>query len=159
MVNKKIMLGQLILRAVILLLFFLGIFIEIPGIRYIFILFIIANLVLGFINHKKDIFMNIIFIGLAPWLFIPILEYLITMIISVLLALHLGLFYLWFRKDGVVEVKNKNVKGKKGEEEKKFHMPVWLIILLTVVGTIILLLIFLALLAFGSVSSGVQVAG
>ncbi len=152
--TKQTMWAQLIARALIFLLFLVGIFIEIPGLRYVFILFIIANIVLGFINGKKDILTNVIFVILTPLLFIPVLEYLITIILEVILGIHLAMFYLWFRKGGVEEVKDK--KGKK-DEGRKF--PLWLIILLTVVGIVVLLLVVLAILAFGSVSSGVQFAG
>ena len=158
--TKQTMLAQLILRAVIFLLFLLGIFIVVPGLRYIFILFIIANIVLGFINGKKDILANMSFVILTPWLFVPVLEYLITIILEVILGIHLVMFYLWFRKGGVKEEKDKKVK--KGEEEKKkFHIPAWLIVLLIIMGVFLLLLILviLAFAGFSSVSSGVQVAG
>lgn len=158
--TKQTMLAQLILRAVIFFLFLLGLFIVVPGLRYLFILFIIGNIVLGFINGKKNIFVNIIFVLLIPWLFVPVLEYLITIILVVLLGIHLVMFYLWFRKGGVEEVKDKKVK--KGEEEKKkFHFPVWLIVVLIIAGVFLLLLILVALVfaGFSSVSTGVQVAG
>ena len=156
MKTKQTMLAQLIARAVIFALFLLGIFIVVPGLRYIFILFIIANIVLGFINDKRDILVNIIFIMLTPWLFIPVLEYLITIILVILIGINLVMFYLWFRKGGVKKVKDK--KGKK-EEVKERKFPVWLIVFLAIVGVVVLLFILLVILAFGSVSSGVQVAG
>lgn len=151
------MLAQLIARAVILFLFLLGIFIVVPGLRYVFIVFIIANIVLGFINGKKDISFNVVFILLTPSLFIPVLEYLTTIILVVLLGIHLLMFYLWFRKGGVEKVKDK--KGKKEEDKEKKKFPVWLIVLLTVVGIVVLLAALLIILAFASISSGVQVAG
>lgn len=155
MVKTKTMLAQLIARAVIFFLFLLGLFIVVPGLRYIFILFIILNIVLGFINGKKNIFINIIFVLLTPWLFFPILEYMITAILVVLLGIHLLRFFLWFRKGGVVEKK----KEKKDEEKKKF--PRWLIIVLILAGVFFLFLILVALAfaGFSSVSTGVQVAG
>ena len=156
MKKKQTMLAHLIARAAILLLFLFAIFIEIPFLKYAFIVFIIANIVLGFINGKKDILINVGSVLLAPWLFIPVLEYLITIILVIILGVHLVMFYLWFRKGGVEEVKDEKVKGKK-EEGRKF--PVWLIVLLTIVGIVVLLFIFLVVLAFGSMSSGVQVAG
>ncbi len=148
--TKQTMLAQLIARAVILFLFLLGIFIVIPGLRYMLIVFIIGNIVLGFINGKKDILMNIIFILLTPWLFIPVLEYLITIILVILLGIHLVMFYLWFRKGGVEEVKGKKVK--KGEEEKKkIHISGVLIAIAIIIGLVLLGLILVAL--FFSVTS------
>lgn len=153
MVKTKTILAQLITRAVIFLLFLAGIFIVVPGLRYVFILFIIANIVLGFINDKKDILANIGFIMLTPWLFIPVLEYLITIILVILIGINLVMFYLWFKKGGVNEVKSKK------EEKKKIHLPVWLIVLLIIIGIFFLFLVFMAIFAFSSVSGGVQVAG
>ncbi len=154
------MLAQLIARAVIFVLFLLSIFIVVPALRYIFISFIIINLVLGFINGKKDISFNVVFILLTPSLFIPVLEYLITIILVILIGINLLMFYLWFRKGGVEKVKDK--KGKK-EEVKERKFPVWLIVFLAIVGVVVLLFILLVILAFSSVSSGVssgvQVAG
>jgi len=105
--TQKTMLWQLIARGAMFLLFLLSIFIVVPLIRYIFILFIIVNLILGFINGKKSIFMNIVFIILAPSLFIFIWEYLITIVLVVLTGIHLLLFYLWFRKGGIEKVEKK----------------------------------------------------
>ena len=140
--KTKIILAQLITRAVIFLLFLLGIFLVVPGLRYVFILFIIANLVLGFINGKRNLPANITFIILTPLLFIPVLEYLITAILVVLTGIHLVRFYLWFSKGYVEEVKDK---------KKKFHIPRWLIVVLIIIGIFFLFLI-LAALAFTSFS-------
>ena len=107
--TKKTMLAQLIAMAVIFALFLLAIFVVVPGLRYLFMLFIIINLVLGFINGKKNLPANISFIMLTPALFIPVLEYLITVILVVITGLHLLRFYLWFEKGG------KKKKGKKAE--------------------------------------------
>jgi hypothetical protein len=96
--KEKTRLAQLIARAVIFVLFFLSIFIVIPGIRFLFMLFIVVNLVLGFINGRRNILTNVVFVLLAPWLFIPILEYLATVILVVITGVHLLRFYLWFRK-------------------------------------------------------------
>ena len=103
---------QLAIRAIMFLLFLLAIFVVIPGLRYIFILFIIVNIILGFINKKRSIFMNIVFIILAPSLFIFIWEYLITVILVVLTGIHVLMFYLWFKGGGVEKVKVKKVVGK-----------------------------------------------
>jgi len=154
--TKQTMLAQLIARAVIFFLFLLGLFMVVPGLRYLLILFIIGNVVLGFINGKRNIFMNIIFIGLTPWLFFPILEYMITAILVVLLGVHLVRFYLWYKKGGIVKIKD-----KKDEEKKKFYIPRWLIVVLIIMGVFFLFLILVALIfaGFSSVSTGVQVAG
>jgi len=96
---KKTMLAQLIVRVVMFLLFLLSVFIIVPSIRYLFIVFIIVNLVLGFINKKRSIFMNIVFILLFPSLFIPIWEYLITIILLALTGIHVLMFCLWYQKD------------------------------------------------------------
>ena len=111
--TKQTMLAQLIARAVIFVLFLLAIFVVVPGLRYVFIVFIIANFVLGFINGRKDISFNIVFILLTPWLFVLVLEYLITLILVILIGINLVMFYLWFRKGGVEKVKDK--KGKREE--------------------------------------------
>ena len=159
--TKQTMLVQLIARAMIFVLFLLSIFIVVPGLRYVFILFIIANIVLGFINGKRDILVNIIFIMLTPWLFIPVLEYLITIILVVLIGIHLLMFYLWFRKGGVEEVKNKKGNKEEDKEKKKIHIPGWLIALLIIIGVFLLLLVLviLAFAGFSGVSSGVQISG
>jgi len=98
--TKQTMLAQLIARAVIFFLLLLGIFIVVPVLRYLFILFIIANLVLGFINGKRDMFTNVVFIWLTPSLFIPVLEYLTTIILFVVTGIHLLMFYLWYKEGG-----------------------------------------------------------
>ena len=103
---------QLAIRLIMFLLFVVAIFVAIPGLRYIFILFIIANIILGFMNGKKSIITNIVFILLAPSLFILIWEYLITVILVVLTGIHTLLFYLWFRRGGVEKVKVKKVEKK-----------------------------------------------
>ncbi len=143
--TKQTMLAQLIARAVIFALFLLSIFIVVPGIRYLFILFIIANIVLGFINGKRNLPANITFIILTPSLFIPVLEYLTTVILVVLTGIYLIIFYLWFRKGGVEEVKDK---------KKKFHFSGWLIVVSIIIAIIFLLLIIMALLFFSTTSIG-----
>lgn len=147
------MLAQLIARAVIFLLFLLAIFVVVPALRFLFILFIIANIVLGFINGKKSIPENIIFIILTPSLFIPVLEYLTTVILVVLTGVHLLRFYLWFRKGGV------DVKKKEEEKKKKFHIlglqiavPIIILIFLIL---FILFILLMALLFFSTTSVGI----
>ncbi len=142
--TKQTMLVQLIARAVIFALFLLALFVVVPALRYLLILFIITNIGLGFINGKRDLPANIIFIILTPSLFIPVLEYLTTIILVVLLGISLLRFYLWFRKGGVEEVKDK---------KKKFHIPGWLIAVLIVIAVIFILLVLMALLFFSTTSS------
>ncbi len=117
--TKQTMLAQLIAGAVIFALFLLSIFVVVPVLRYVFILFIIANIVLGFINGKRNILMNIIFIGLTPSLFIPVLEYLITIILGVLTVIHLVMFWLWYKDGGKEKTeKSDNNKIQKLKENK-----------------------------------------
>ncbi len=115
--TKQTMIAQLIVRAVILLLLLLGLLIVVPGLRYLFMLFIIVNFVLGFINGRRDLPVNITFIILTPLLFIPILEYLITIILVILTGIHLVRFWLWYR-DGGKEKKRKSYNDNNKIEEK-----------------------------------------
>ena len=104
-INKQTMLSQFIIRILIFLLFFLGIFIELPSfILYLFLPLIIANLVLGFINKKRDIFTNINFLVLYPFLFVIIIEYLVTILGTILSFIHVLSFGLGY-------LKNKNQKN------------------------------------------------
>jgi len=148
--TKQTMLAQLIAMAVIFFLFLLAIFIVVPILRYLFILFIVVNIVLGFINGKRNIPANITFILLTPLLFIPVLEYFITFILVVLTGIYLVMFWLWYRKGGVEEIKD-----KKEEKKKKFHFPVWLIVVLIIIAVIFMLLVILALLFFSTTNIGV----
>ena len=146
MKTKQTMLAQLIARAVIFALFLLAIFMVVPALRYLFILFIVVNIVLGFVNGKRDIWMNIVLIILTPLLFIPVLEYFITVILVILTGIHLVRFWLWYKKGGVEEIKDKK------EEKKKFHFPVWLIVVLIIIAVIFMLLVIMALLFFSTTS-------
>ena len=142
--TKKTMLVQLIARAVIFALFLLSIFVVVPALRYLFILFIIVNFVLGFINGRKNIFTNVVFIILIPSLFVPIWEYLITVILVVVTGVHLLRFYLWYREGGVEEVKK--------DKKKKSH-GLGFKIAISVIIAIFFILLMLAILALFSVSS------
>jgi len=144
--GKGVMLAQLIARSVIFVLFLLSIFVVVPAIRYLFILFIIVNLVLGFVNGRRNIITNVVFVILAPSLFVPIWEYLITVILVVISGVHLLRFYLWYRKGGVVEVKKK--KGSHGLGFK--------IVISIIVGVVVLLLLLVLLALFSFSSSGVR---
>lgn len=146
--TKQTMLAQLIARAVIFVLFLLSIFLVVPALRYLFILFIIVNFVLGFINGKRSLSENIIFIILTPSLFVPVLEYLATIILVVLTGIHLLRFWLWYKGGGEEEVKNEK------EKKKKFHFPVWLIVVLIIIAIIFMLLIIMALFFFSTTSMG-----
>ena len=146
MKTKQTILAQLIARAVIFFLFLLAIFIVVPALRYLFILFIIVNLVLGFINGKRNLPTNIALIILTPSLFIPVLEYLTTIILVILLGVHLLMFYLWYKNGRIEKVKDKK---KRGEEEGKTRWwSKWWIILLVILAGVVLLLIAMALLFF-----------
>ncbi|MBU2616990.1 MAG: hypothetical protein KKB79_03360 [Nanoarchaeota archaeon] len=140
--TKQTMLAQLIARAVIFGLFLLGLFIIVPALRYLFMLFIIVNVVLGFINGKRNIPINIIFILAVPSLFVPVLEYLTTVILVVLTGVHLLLFYLWWKGGGEEE--------KEDDKKKKFHISRWLIAGAIIIGVVLL---FLILIAFAFTSS------
>jgi len=121
--TKQTILAQLIARAVIFLLFLVAVFVVVPVLRYLLILFIITNLIFGFINGKKDLPVNIAFIILTPLLFIPVLEYLITIILMALIGIHLVMFWLWYKGGGKEkEKKEKSDDGKiqKSKEKKGF---------------------------------------
>jgi len=108
---KDTMFVQLVIRIAIFLLFFIGIFAAWGFVKYLLMLLIIANLVYGFINKKRSIFMNLVLLSLTFWLFIFIIEYLATVIGSVLSLLHVLLFVFRYNKGGKIE--------KKTEEKKK----------------------------------------
>lgn len=110
--TEKTLKAQLIVRGIMFLLFFIAIFTVVPGLRYLFLLFIIANLVLGYTNERKDVLGNVTFILLAPLLFIPVLEYLITAMLVVFTGIHLLRYYLWYRKGGKKDIKKKNVNNR-----------------------------------------------
>jgi len=98
--NNQTILSQLGVRAGIFLLFFLGIFIELPSlILYLFLPLIAANIILGFINKKRSIFTNIIFLLYYPLLFIVLIEYLVTILGAIISFVHLLLFSLWYFKE------------------------------------------------------------
>ena len=147
--TKQTMLAQLIASAVIFVLFLLAIFIVVPILRYLFILFIIVNVVLGFINGRRNLPANIAFVILTPGLFVPVLEYLITVILVILIGISLVRFYLWFKKGGVEEVKKKEKK-----DGKTFHFPGWLIAVLIIIAVIFMLVVIMALLFFSTTSMG-----
>jgi len=96
--NKKL-LWQLIVRAGIFLIFFLGIFVKPHSLLlYLLFLLIIANIVLGFINGKRSILLNISFLILYPLLYVVIIEYFATLLGSVISFIGLILFYFWYKK-------------------------------------------------------------
>ena len=98
--NKQTMIAQLGVRTGIFLLFFLGIFIGLPSfLLYLFLPLIVANLVLGFINEKRSIFVNIIFLLYYLLLFVFVLEYLITILGAIISFIHLLLFGLDYIKN------------------------------------------------------------
>ena len=106
--NKQKILAQLIVAGVIFLLFFIGIFVKVSSLLlYFLLLLIIANLILGFINKRRNIFVSAVFLLLYPLLFVVIIEYLATIlgaIISLVYALRLG---FWYKNTGKKKVKEK----------------------------------------------------
>lgn len=58
--TKETLLAQFVVKGLIFLIFLIGIFVATPSlVIYFLMISIIANLVLGFINDKKSISMNI----------------------------------------------------------------------------------------------------
>lgn len=95
---KDTMFVQLSIRIAIFLLFFIGIFVAWGFVKYLLIILIIANLVYGFINKKRNIFMNLILLGLTGVLFLFLIEYLATIVGSFFSLLHGGFFALSYYK-------------------------------------------------------------
>ncbi len=93
--KPKTQVFQLATVFLIFLIFFLNIFLNIPNIfYYLLILIIIANIVLGTINKKKNLFFNIILLILTPLLFIFLIGYIATIIGAGLSLIYLLVFVL-----------------------------------------------------------------
>jgi len=115
--TKTTLLTQLILRGIIFILFFLSLFVAMPSfIVYLLLLFIIANVVFGFINKKINIFPNIVLFGLALLLLVFLIEYIATIVGTLVSFLHLLFFFLYYLKGG--EEKEKKKKVEKVEVKK-----------------------------------------
>tara|TARA_B100001971_G_C18243042_1_gene572217 strand:- start:1417 stop:1704 length:288 start_codon:yes stop_codon:yes gene_type:complete len=95
-------------------LFFLGIFIAVPSLLlYLIIPLIIANLFFGFVNEQKSIFVNIILLILYPFLFIVLIEYLVTILGTIISFIHLFLPLIkFFRKETDLSKTKKAIKKK-----------------------------------------------
>ncbi len=107
--SKTTLLTQLILRGIIFVLFFLSLFVAMHSfIVYLLLLFIIANVVFGFINKKRNIFPNIVLFGLALLLLVFLVEYIATILGTIVSFLHLLFFFLYYLKGG--EEKEKKVE-------------------------------------------------
>ncbi len=115
--SKTTLLIQLIIRGIIFVLFFLSLFVALPSfIVYLLLLFIIANVVIGFINKKRNIFPNIVLFGLALLLLVFLIEYIATILGTIVSFLHLLFFFLYYLKGGE---EKKEEKKKVEKEEKK----------------------------------------
>lgn len=100
--NNKMEFFQVKVLWAIFLIFFLNIFLTLPSIMfYVLIAFIIGNLVLGVINKKKRIFMNIILLGLALLLFVFIAGYFATIIGSAIVLIYLVIDTISFFKNEI----------------------------------------------------------
>ena len=106
--TPETMLTQLILRGLIFLVFFLSIFIAMPSsIIYLLILFIVANVVVGFINEHRGIVTNVVLLALSLLLLVFLIEYLATIIGAVISFFHLLFFGIAYFKKEKKPVKSK----------------------------------------------------
>jgi len=98
--NTKItLITQLAIRGAIFLLFFIGIFVAVPSLLiYLIFPLIIANFALGFFNGKKSIIVNIFLLALSPLLFIIIIDYIVTIIGTILSLVHFLMLLKEFKK-------------------------------------------------------------
>ncbi len=113
--SKTTLLTQLISRGIIFLLFFLSLFVALPSfVIYLLLLFIIVNVVFGFINKKRNIFPNLVLFGLALLLLVFLIEYIATILGTIISFLHLLFFFLYYLKGG-----EETEKKKKPEKEEK----------------------------------------
>lgn len=114
--SKKTLLTQLILRGIIFVLFFLSLFVALPSfVIYLLLLIVIANVVFGFINKKRNIFPNIALFILTLLLLVFLIEYIATILGTIVSFLHLLFFFLYYLKGGEEKEKKKKVE----KEEKK----------------------------------------
>ena len=96
MVEKKMLLVQVIIVCLIFLLFVAGFFFTINILPYFLIPLVIFNIVLLFVNKTKGLITNINLLILSFLLFIFIIEYIATiagMILSLLHTLRIVLHY------------------------------------------------------------------
>ena len=113
--TPQTILTQLILRGIIFVLFFLSLFVALPPfVIYLLLLFVIANVVFGFINKKRNIIPNIALFILALFLLVFLIEYIATILGTIISFLHLLFFFLYYLKGG----KEKVEKVEKEEKKK-----------------------------------------
>ena len=112
--SKKTLLIQLIIRGIIFVLFFLSIFVALPSfVIYLLLLFVVVNIVFGFINKKINIFPNIVLFGLTLLLLVFLIEYIATILGTIISFLHLLFFFLYYLKGGEEKEKEEKEKKKK----------------------------------------------
>jgi hypothetical protein len=98
--KSKTLTIQLIVRIAIFLVFLLGVFMKIPSyLLYLFLLLIIANIVLGFMNKRRNLVTNIVFLIMYPLLYVIIIEYLVILIGTIVSFVHALRFYLYYQKE------------------------------------------------------------
>jgi len=99
-VETKTLTIQLIVRIAIFLIFLLGVFIKVPSyLLYLLLLLVIANIVLGFMNKRRNLITNIVFLIMYPLLYVIIIEYLVILIGTVVSFVHALRFYLFYKKE------------------------------------------------------------
>jgi len=112
--SKTTLLAQLILRGMIFVLFFLSLFVALPSFFiYLLLLFLVVNIVLGFINKKRNILSNIVLFGLTLLLLVFLIEYIATILGTIISFLHLLFFFLYYLKGGEEKEKEEKEKKKK----------------------------------------------
>ena len=112
--SRTTLLTQLILRGMIFVLFFLSLFVALPSfVIYLLLLFIVVNIVFGFINKRVNILPNIALFALTLLLFVFLIEYVATILGIAISFLHLLFFILFYLKGGEEKEIKKLKKGKK----------------------------------------------
>jgi len=97
--TKTTLLIQLAIRGAIFLLFFIGLFMAVPSLLlYLLFPLIITNLVLGFFNGKKNIIVNLLLLALSPLLFIIVIDYIVTIIGTILSLVHFLMLLKEYKK-------------------------------------------------------------
>ena len=144
-INKKIkerprlLSVQLFVRLAIFLIFFLGIFAKIHSFKYVLMLLILANFVLGFFTKKRGILMNIVLFALTQPLSVILVEYLVVILGSLLSFIHMLIFAIRF-------FKGEKAVSKEKSSKRKIRWWLWVII---IVAVVIVLMILVSLLSFG----------
>ena len=97
--------------------------------------------------------MNMILLALYPFLFLFIIEYLATVLGSIVSFIYLVMFWIWYRKGGVEEVKDKKEDKKKKFRILGFQIAVPIIILIFLILLVFLILLIIIGLFFFSTTS------